>query len=385
MKIKLKEKPEQIALIKAMGSSDEETSQKAMKVFANLVGPLAKKVLDETNIVDSLYDTISVGEFEPRTIPLDDFYNIDKPDYVRVTFSSQPGDLAYSQLTGADDIPFTTFTLTSAIAMYRKYLKAGRIQHAENGIRKMLNEVRFKMKRQGIQPILDSVANAQTNGKFHVTRSTAANQFTLADFNRLETLAARIITSALGGTPNNSGARGITDLLMSPEMVEQIRAIAYEPMNTRAGVTTNGTGGGADGVATSVIPAPESVRESVYAAAGIPNIYGTNIIQMIEMGVGQDFNTIFGGFAGGNNYPDAAGTGTRTFDGANDEFILGINRSVDVNGLIKVEISDSESGATFNALPDNQFVAREGKVGFYGSVEAGYLAVEPRNLFAMIV
>lgn len=378
MKIKLKEKPEQVALIKAMGSSDEETSQKAMKVFANLVGPLAKKVLDETNIIDSLYDTISVGEFEPRTIPLDDFYNVDKPDYVRVTFSSQPGDLAYSQLTGADDIPFTTFTVTSAIAMYRKYLKAGRVQHAENGIRKMLNEVRFKMKRQGIQPILDSVANTQTNGKYHVASSHQANKFTLADFNRLETLAARIITSALGGTPNNSGARGITDMIMSPEMVEQIRAIAYEPMNTRAAV------GVADKDSTG-IPAPESVRESVYSAAGIPSIYGTNIIQMIEMGVDQDFNTIFGGFAGGNTYTDAAGTGTRTFTPGSDEFILGINRSVDVNGLIKVEISDSESGSTFNALPDNQFVAREGKVGFYGQMEAGYLSVEPRNIFALIV
>lgn len=379
MKIKLKEKPEQIALIKAMGSSDEETSQKAMKVFANLVGPLAKKVLDETNIIDSLYDTISVGEFEPRTIPLDDFYNVDKPDYVRVTFSSQPGDLAYSQLTGADDIPFTTFTVTSAIAMYRKYLKAGRVQHAENGIRKMLNEVRFKMKRQGIQPILDSVANTQTNDKFHVTRSTAANQFTLADFNKLETLAARIITSALGGTPNNSGARGITDMIMSPEMVEQIRAIAYEPMNTRAGST-----GAASDTSTS-IPAPESVRESVYAAAGIPSIYGTNIIQMIEMGVNQDFNTIFGGFAGANAYDGHGTDAASAFDGTNEEFVLGINRSVDVNGLVKVEISDSESGSTFNALPDNQFVAREGKVGFYGQMEAGYLSVEPRNIFALIV
>ncbi len=376
MKIKLKEKPEQVALIKAMGSSDEETSQKAMKVFANLVGPLAKKVLDETNIIDSLYDTISVGEFEPRTIPLDDFYNVDKPDYVRVTFSSQPGDLAYSQLTGADDIPFTTFTVTSAIAMYRKYLKAGRVQHAENGIRKMLNEVRFKMKRQGIQPILDSVANTQTNDKFHVTRSSAANQFTLADFNKLETLAARIITSALGGTPNNSGARGITDMIMSPEMVEQIRAIAYEPMNTR---------GSPDSAESTAIPAPDSVRESVYSAAGIPSIYGTNIIQMIEMGVGQDFNTIFDGFAGSNAYDDHTGGGTSVFDAANEEFVLGINRSVDVNGLVKVEISDSESGSTFNALPDNQFVAREGKVGFYGQMEAGYLSVEPRNIFALIV
>ena len=382
MKIKLKEKPEQIALIKAMGSSDEETSQKAMKVFANLVGPLARKVLDETNIIDSLYDTISVGEFEPRTIPLDDFYNVDKPDYVRVSFSSQPGDLAYSQLTGADDIPFTTFVVTSAIAMYRKYLKAGRIQHAENGIRKMINEVRFKMKRQGIQPILDSVANTQTNDTYHVTRSHTAGTFVLADLNRLETLAARIVTSALGGTPNASGARGITDLLVSPEIVEDIRAIAYNPMNTTAGV--DGTAGTPQG-STVGIPATDQVRNEVYNAAGIPSIYGTNIIQMVEMGVDQDFNTIFDAFAGSNAYPDNAGTGTAVFDGATEQIVLGINRSVDVNGLIKVEISDSESGSTFNALPDNQFVAREGKVGFYGQAEAGYLSVEPRNLFAIAV
>lgn len=379
MKIKLKEKPEQIALIKAMGSSDEETSAKAMKVFANLVGPLARKVLDETNIIDSLYDTISVGEFEPRTIPLDDFYNVDKPDYVRVTFSSQPGDLAYSQLTGADDIPFTTFVVTSAIAMYRKYLKAGRIQHAENGIRKMINEVRFKMKRQGIQPILDSVANVQTNGQYHVTRSHQAGRFVLADLNRLETLASRIVTSALGGTANASGARGITDLLVSPEIVEDIRAIAYNPMNTVA------ADGGAPANTEDGIAAPESLRNEVYGAAGIPSLYGCNIIQMVEMGVGQDFNTIFDAFAGSNAYVNNAGSGTAVFNGATEQIVLGINRSVDVNGLIKVEISDSESGSTFNALPDNQFVAREGKVGFYGQVEAGYLSVEPRNLFAIAV
>lgn len=379
MKIKLKEKPEQIALIKAMGSSDEETSAKAMKVFANLVGPLARKVLDETNIIDSLYDTISVGEFEPRTIPLDDFYNVDKPDYVRVTFSSQPGDLAYSQLTGADDIPFTTFVVTSAIAMYRKYLKAGRIQHAENGIRKMINEVRFKMKRQGIQPILDSVANVQTNDQYHVTRSHQAGRFVLADLNRLETLASRIVTSALGGTANASGARGITDLLVSPEIVEDIRAIAYNPMNTVA------ADGGAPANTEDGIAAPDSLRNEVYGAAGIPTLYGCNIIQMVEMGVGQDFNTIFDAFAGSNAYVDNAGTGTAVFNGATEQIVLGINRSVDVNGLVKVEISDSESGSTFNALPDNQFVAREGKVGFYGQAEAGYLSVEPRNLFAIAV
>jgi hypothetical protein len=382
MKIKLKEKPEHIELIKAMGSIDADTSKEAMKVFARLVGPLAKKVIDETNIIDGLYDTLAVGEFEPRTIPLDDFHNIDEADHVRVSYAGRPGDLAYSQVTGADDIAFSTFVIGAAIAMYKKYLKAGRISHAENAIRKLVNEVRFKMKRQGIQPILDGLANNTTNGGRHLIRSNTANQLGLDDFNRLQTMAARILTSGLGDTPaTGNTARIIDTLIMSPELVEEIRSFAYEPMNTRSGaVTTSG--------ATS-LAAPESVRESVYSAGGVPTIYGTDIIQLNEMGIGQDFNTIFDTLAGSVAYPDAGeafdSSSTTVFDGANEEFVLGLARAVDVNGLLKVEITDAETGSEFNTVPDDQFVTREGKVGFFGSAECGYMNIEARNLFGIIV
>jgi len=382
MKIKLKEKPEHIELIKAMGSRDNEASREAMRVFARLVGPLAKKVLDETNVIDSFYDTLSVGEYEPRTIPLDDYHNISDADYVRVSFSSRPGDLAYNQLTGADDVAFSTAFISSAIAFYKKYLKAGRISHAENGIRKLINEVRFKMKRQGIQPILDALANSTTNGGKHLIRSNTAGQLGLDDFNRLQTMAARILTSGLGDTPSgiDNSTRAIDTLIMSPEMVEEIRAIAYQPMNTR---------GVPDSNESTAVAAPDSVRESVYASGGIPSIYGTEIIQLNEMGIGQDFNTIFDTLAGSVKYPDAGekfdsltDTG---FAGATEEFVLGLSRKVDVNGLLKVEIEDGETGANFNVSPDDQFVAREGKTGMWGEAEVGYLAVEPRNLFGLIV
>ena len=384
MKIKLKEKTEHIELVKAMGSRDNEASREAMRVFANLVGPLAKKVLDETNAIDGFYDTLSVGEYEPRTIPLDDYHNISDADYVRVSFSSRPGDLAYNQLTGADDVAFSTAFISSAIAYYKKYLKAGRINHAENGIRKMINEVRFKMKRQGIQPILDSLANTTTNGGKHLIRANTPNQLGLDDFNRLQTMAARILTSGLGDTPAgiDNSTRAVDTLVMSPEMVEEIRAIAYQPMNTRAAVGT------ADKDSTG-IAAPEGVRESVYAAGGIPSIYGTEIIQLNDMGIGQDFNTIFDTLAGSTEYPDAGeafdSSSTTAFAGSTDEFVLGISRQIDVNGLLKVEIADGETGANFNVSPDDQFVAREGKTGMFGEAEVGYLAVEPRNLFGLIV
>jgi len=382
MKIKLKEKTEHIELVKAMGSRDNETSREAMRVFARLVGPLAKKVLDETNAIDGFYDTLSVGEYEPRTIPLDDYHNIADADYVRVSFSSRPGDLAYNQLTGADDVAFSTAFISSAIAYYKKYLKAGRINHAENGIRKMINEVRFKMKRQGIQPILDSLANSTTNGGKHLIRSNTAGQLGLDDFNRLQTMAARILSSGLGDTPAglDNSTRAIDTLVMSPEMVEEIRAIAYQPMNTR---------GVPDSNESTAVGAPESVREAVYAAGGIPSIYGTEIIQLNEMGLGQDFNTIFDTLAGSALFPDAGekfdSSSTTEFAGLTEEFVLGISRKVDVNGLLKVEIADGETCSNFNVSPDDQFVAREGKTGMFGEAEVGYLAVEPRNLFGLIV
>tara|TARA_R110002153_G_scaffold27815_1_gene85873 strand:- start:11103 stop:12254 length:1152 start_codon:yes stop_codon:yes gene_type:complete len=383
MKIKLKEKTEHIELIKAMGSRDNEASRDAMRVFASLVGPLAKKVLDETNVIDGFYDTLSVGEYEPRTIPLDDYHNISEADYVRVSFSSRPGDLAYNQLTGADDVAFSTAFISSAIAFYKKYLKAGRISHAENGIRKLINEVRFKMKRQGIQPILDSLANSTTNGGKHLIRSNTAGQLGLDDFNRLQTMAARVLSSGLGDTPAGleNSTRAIDTLVMSPEMVEEIRAIAYQPMNTRAGTeTTSGA---------TAVSAPESVREAVYAAGGLPSIYGTEIIQLNEMGLGQDFNTIFDTLAGNTEFPNIGekfdSAATSVFTGGSEQFVLGISRQIDVNGLLKVEIADGETGANFNVSPDDQFVAREGKTGMFGEAEVGYLAVEPRNLFGLIV
>jgi hypothetical protein len=383
MKIKLKsEKPEHVELIKAMGANDGDSAREAMKIFAALVGPLAKQVIDESDVISGLYDTLSVGEFEPRTIPLADYHNIDDPDYVRVSMSSRPGDLAYNQMTGADDIAFSTAYISAAIAFYKKYLKAGRIAHAEAGIRKLINEVRYKVKRQAIQPILDSLANSETNDRRHIIRSNTANQLGLADFNRLQTMAARILTSGLGDTPAglDNATRAIDLLIMSPEMIEEIRAMAYEPMNTR---------GVPDTAESTALAAPESVRESVYNSGGIPSIYGTEIVQLNEMGLNQDFNTIFDALAGSVEYPDAGeasgSSNTTAFNGTNEEFILGVSRKVDVNGLLKVEINDSETGSAFNVMPDDQFRARDGKTGMWGQAEMGFMSVEPRNLFGLIV
>ena len=247
--------------------------------------------------------------------------------------------------TGADDIAVATFTILHAVGMYKKYLRAGRIAHAEKAIKKLMNEFVNKEKVQAIQPILDAIASSQTGGQFHVIRSTTANQVTLNDFNRLMTKVARVIKSGTGSTPVEGTPRRITDMIGSPEFVEQIRSIAYQPVNTR---TVDGTAGTPAGSSTAM-PAHERLRESIYDASGIPSIYGVGIVELTEMGVGQDFNTIFDTFAGSNAYEGYAGSSTAQFDGAAEELVVCVNRGLD--NLIKVKIADGETGDTFEARP----------------------------------
>lgn len=375
MKLQIKANEEQLALIKDAGSRDSDTSKKAVKILANLVGNTVRKVLDSAPTIDTLYTRLPISEYEPRTIPLDDYYDVEDEDFFSVMMQTSSESLAYNLAKGADDIPVQTFQIHSAIAMYQKYLRAGRISHVENGIKKLINEVITKLEYNAIQPILKQLADAQSNGKYHVISSQTADKFVLKDFNRLETLISRIIKSGTGYMAvNQEGAgRSLTSLLVSPEIVEEIRGFAYEPMNTTATPDTS---------ESTAMPAPEALREQVYRSAGIPEIYGVNIIQHTSLGVGEDFNTFFDTYAGSNTYEDHGGSGTHTFS-ATDEILIGMNNEFD--GLLKPVITDGETGEEFNVFPDDQFAAREQKVGYYGSSEQGYISVDKRMLVGMIV
>lgn len=380
MKIKLKtDNPAQKALLQAIGSHDFDESRDAMKIFAKLVGEVAQQVLPESNVIDSFYDQLELSEFDHKEIPLDMFHDVDSPDQVRVTYATKPGDLSTSLLTGSDSFPLQFFNVQGGISFFKKYLRAGQLNYAEKGLERLLAEVIYKMKIQGSQPILQSIAQAQTDSKYHVIRSQTAGQLILKDFNRLKTLSSRINVSGLGGT--TTSPRGINTLVMSPEMVEEIRGMAYEPMNTR-GVPNSDE--------STAIAAPNSVREAVYNSAGNPSIYNTDIIEINELGVGYQFNTLFDAFAGSITYAnngEAVDSASRSvFDGTAEELIIGL--ALDggtANGLIKAGIKDNQSSKVFNVRPDSQFMEREDKIGMYGTAELSYLSVEPRSLYGLIV
>jgi hypothetical protein len=220
-------------------------------------------------------------------------------------------------------------------------------------------------------------ASSASGALNHVIQSNTDDVLQLDDFNRLLTLQRRLFTSFAGGTPE--GSRGITDLFVSPEMMEQIRAFAYQPMNTRAGVLS---GTSAEGYADSSVALPDSVREQVFRGAGMGEIYGISLHEVIELGVSQKYNTLFDEFAGSVTYPASGGS---AFDGgaSGDEILVGIDSSRD--SFIRPVARQHESGGQWTVLADDQWVSRSEKTGFYGYLEEGRVCIDARSVVGIVV
>jgi len=202
----------------------------------------------------------------------------------------------------------------------------------------------------------------------HVIAATTAGVLQLNDFNRLLTRSKRIWSSFSSGTPVGGATTGVTDLLMSPEMTEQIRAIAYQPVNTRSGaVATNG--------ATS-IPATDSMREAIMNSAGFPTLFGIGIIELLELGINQRYNKIFDAVNTANSSPV-------TFTQASNNIIFGVDRGR--GGLLRPTVTEEGASTDVSVSVDDQFAVRQNKMGWYGGIHEGRIIVEDRVLTGCVV
>ena len=237
--------------------------------------------------------------------------------------------------------------------------------------------------------LMTSLANASIKtspllSDYQVMANAVPDQFLMDDINNLFTLATRINSSWSAGTPTTR-TKGITDLIVSPEIVGKIRSMAYNPVNTKAAMGVAAAAENSNGLA-----APESLREELYRGGGETSFMGLNILEYNEMGKGQKFNTLFDTAAGAKVYGSFASGDTAvadnediTFDGATDEIVVGVDRTRD--SLIRAVATDSESGSEFNLIADDQYSIRQNKIGYFGSVEEGRVVLDNRVLCGVIV
>ena len=190
--------------------------------------------------------------------------------------------------------------------------------------------------------------SASTNSVAH-TIGANGTDLILDDFNKLLTRAKRINTAWTGGTPEGR-IKGITDLIMSPEAVQGLRAMAYNPINTNPGP------GAGDAIA-----ATDEMRNAIYQNAGIPEFYGISIMEINELGAGQKFTNVWNGLGNADN-----------------DLVIGLDRSRE--SLFRAVALDSETGSEFTLLADDQYSVRQQKIGYFGSLEEGRMILDDRVL-----
>ena len=377
MKITLDRTPEQVELVKAMASKNRDVAYEAQTALAEFIGPVLAEVVNAAPTVSNMFTSLQFNSDESPSIPLDLYHDITDEDYIQVWSQSVPGGLPTNQVAPSQsELKFTTYTLDSALSFDKRYASRSRLDVVSKTFTRMAQEVLLKQEKTSASMIMTALANAETNGEKHVIRSAQANRFLLSDLNKLFTKAKRINTAWTGGTPAERRGRGITDILVSPEIVEEIRGLAYNPINTLGNDSIAGTDG---------------MRDAIFNSAGIPEFYGVSIQEYNEMGDGQKWNTTFDVAAGTKTYDEHYTTSgsARQFgldaagNAVDEQIIVGVDLSRE--SMIRAVATDSESGDEFSLVADDQFVTRQSKIGYYGSLEEGRMIIDDRVLLGLIV
>jgi len=378
MQINLNNTPEQIELIKAMGSKSPTVAREATEAVATFLGPVIHEVLMTAGTVSRIYKDVSYDEDSDPSIPLDLFYN-DGAGYVTVCAQNMAGGMPSSQVEGVKELKFGTYRLDSAVSFNKKYARKSRLDVISKAIERMVNEVLIKQERNGWAVVLKALAEARTPnvtkgvlGHLLTGGDTSNHGLLLSDLNSLMTLIKRINESYSGNTPVQPFSNGITDLYISPEVKQSVRAFSYNPINTTASASS-----GAEIPRNQFLS--ENMRDEIYKNGGMQSIYGVNLIELLEFGPGQKYNALFSVF-------NAAVSGNPSFVAATNQIAVGIDNTRGV--FLRPVARQAESGGTFSVMPDGQFDmygSRVEKVGFYGFLEEGRVCLDARAVAGLIL
>ena len=367
-KIKLQNKAEHVELIKAMVSPDPATSGKARAAFAKFIGPVIQQVLNLMGTANLIYTDWPYNEDDLPMFPLDQYY-LQPVGSIKVWQQNVPGGLGSSLESGLQEMPITTYRLDTAVSWLEKTIRRGRLPYVSLGLNRAAQELLRLQERNGWLVALRALAEARTRSGTstleHIIASTTAGVLQLDDFNRWLTRAKRInVAFDQQGTPETMYSKGATDAFLSPEMMEQIRGFVYQPMNTR---------GVPDSNESTVLGLPDAVRQNIYNNSGMSEVYGITLHEMLEFGVSQRYNTLFGSFY----------SGSTSFATASQQIIMGVDRSREA--LIRPIAQNADYGSDLVMQEDNQWPKRAGKIGFFGALEEGRAVIDSRVLTGLII
>ena len=379
-KINFKYTPEQIEIVKKMGSNNRSESMAAQEALAAVLTKPVLEVINSAPVISNLFKTITYDEGTPASIPLDIYFDVRRQNYINGWTSATAGGTATNFVQGLSEMFVATYELDSAVSMNKSYLKAGRLDVVAATMERIAQEILLKQELNAANVMLGALAGARINGQsadtavtnLQVIRSNTAGAFQLDDFNKLLTKYSRTVASWVGATPDTDKNQ-LTDIIGSPEFLSFIRSISYEPQNTRQGSYASSGG--------SSIAAPEAVRDEIFRSGGIPTLFNVNIIQNFLFGIGRTYNTLFSNYAASTAYLGTAGSGSAAFVPANEQLVIGLNANI----FNLVRMRERGASGEFTLVPDDQFTQRSQKLGYWGMVRENYSSLDARGTIGMLI
>jgi hypothetical protein len=357
-----------IQLLQAMGSNNKKVAAQAQEIFAAFSAQLIQQVLNQMPTHKLIYGeplVYNTDNGDPM-IPLEYFHDIQE-GAINIWAQGSPGALPTNEIAGpVDEFRLRTYQHSTAVSMKKCYARQSRFDVVSKVLERVLQEFVVKTEYQAWSPLLRALASNRTNGDLQIITSTQTGQLTFDDFNRLWTKVCRFRQSWSGGTPTASPCKGLTDLFVSCELLENIRSFAYNPANTAATPNTD---------ESTALGLPDAMRMSIFNNSGMASIFGVNIISLLELGVGQAWDELFNSF-----YAPGGGDPTKS---AVQELAVGVDLSCDAFASCVGQNPCEPAPLVF--LPDDQFSSREEKLGFYASLRAGYSVIDAKALVGLIV
>jgi hypothetical protein len=356
MNITLKRTEEQIELVKAMASRDRDVAYEAQQALAAFIGPVLAEVVDNAPTLSNLFTAFQFAADDNPSIPLDLYHDVTDDEYIKTYSTNAPGGLPSSHVTPThSELKLATYRLESAVDFDKRYASRSRLDVVSKTMTRLAQEILLQQENASASLLFGTIAD---NSKKLYTTSATSGTLTLDDFNKLLTIAKRNNPSWSGGTPERS--RGLTDLIVSPEVIQSLREIAYNPVNTTLKST-------AAGEVTGPIAATDSMREALFSQAGLPEFYGISLMEIYELGPNQKYQKVAKTLLGSTH--------------SENDIVLGLDRSRE--SMLRAVAVDAESGTTLTVSADDQYVGRSKKIGYYAELEEGRTVISDRGIIAM--
>jgi hypothetical protein len=320
---------EQIALLRATASDNMDEAHAAQRALAAALSePLRQGIFDEDNL-GGIFQRMVLAPGAQANFQLD-FVKPGEEDinFTAVTLPKQ-GRIPERHVEG-DELWVPTFRITNSIDWSLRYARDARFDIIKRALDVYRMGFTRKINEDGWHTLL---AAADSRGLV-VNDPVAQNgQFT-------KELISKMMTAMTRNAGGNGQAGKLTDVYLSMEAVEDIRA-------------------------WDVTEVDDVTRRDILQSAGsnLMTLYGVRLHQMTEFGVGQEYQLYL---------TSVLGRSVTAVDPGDAEFVVGLDLSTNDSFVqpIRQELQTFEDPA----------LHRDQRAGFYGWLEHGFAVLDNRRL-----